>query len=88
MLPPRTKSTAMNIIPKMTVSGGRVGIPKLGLLSRTLGFNMNLGHHGFNYLTSSGPHFVSAFKTYAICNVVLFGLVVCRNGYLSVNHRG
>ena len=39
----------------MTVSGGRVGIPKLGLVSRTLGFTMILGHQGFTYLTSSGP---------------------------------
>ncbi len=39
----------------MTMSGGRVGIPKLGLLSRTLGLTMILGHQGFKCLTSTGP---------------------------------
>ncbi len=71
MFPPRTNSIAKKNTPNTRISGGRVGIPKCGLASRTRGLTMNRGHHGFICSTSKGAVWRSAFKTIVKCTFVL-----------------
>jgi hypothetical protein len=71
MLPPRMNRTAMNTIPNSMMSGGRVGVVKRGLVNLTLGLIIVLGHQGFNFSSSSGEFWRSAFKTIAECKIVL-----------------